>query len=150
MNSLWREKPVVEIDIKVIVAVLIIGFLTVVVTLIFLPEIREALKSSSQSLMVSIKGMNRTGDDTIDLTLTFTTDTAIRVNEYKIKVVLRSTAGDGTYTTTILDRAIEPISAETIVDRVYHLWGISGYTDLWIEVYKGSNLLVSRTQRIPS
>ncbi len=135
-------------DTKVIVAVLIIGFLAVVVTLIFLPEIREALKSSS--LEMFIKGMNRTGDDTMDLTLTFTTDTAIRVNEYRFKVVLSETVGEGTSRTTILDRAIEPISAETSVDRMYHLQGISGHTDLWIEVYKGSKLLVSRTQRIPS
>lgn len=123
--------------------------LTVIIVIVIVGALLATYKPPE--LTMTVKDIKMTGEDTLNLTLTFTTkDVNVTSDEYKIKVVARRTVGDAPETkTTVLNRPLEPIPPESTVDQVFIIEGVGGYTDLNIQILKGNKQVIFQTQRIP-
>ncbi len=100
-------------------------------------------------LSMTVKEVKRTGDDEINLTLTLTTKDLNVTDQFRLKVVARRTLEETETKITVLDTALRPVPPESTEDQTYVVTGISGYTDLNIQVLEGNKQIIFRTQKIP-
>jgi len=100
-------------------------------------------------LSMTVKEVRRTGDDEINLTLTFTTKDVNVTDQYRLKVVARRTLEETETKVTVLETPLQPIPPESIEDQAFVITGISGYTDMNIQVLEGNKQEIFRTQKIP-
>jgi hypothetical protein len=100
-------------------------------------------------LSMTVKEVRRTGDDEINLTLTFTTKDVNVTDQYRLKVVARRTLEETETKVTVLETPLQPIPPESTEDQAFVITGISGYTDMNIQVLEGNKQVIFRTQKIP-
>jgi hypothetical protein len=100
-------------------------------------------------LSMTVKEIRRTGEDEMNLTLTFTTKDVNVTDQYRLKVVARRTVGETETKETVLETSLQPIPPETTEDQSFSITGIGGYTDMNIQVLEGSKQILFRTQKIP-
>lgn len=100
-------------------------------------------------LSMTVKEVRRTGDDEINLTLTFTTKDVNVTDQYRLKVVARRTLETTETKVTVLETPLQPIPPESTEDQAFVITGISGYTDMNIQVLEGNKQVIFRTQKIP-
>ena len=100
-------------------------------------------------LSMTVKEVRRTGDDEINLTLTFTTKDVNVTDQYRLKVVARRTLDTTETKVTVLETSLQPIPPESTEDQAFVITGISGYTDMNIQVLEGNKQVIFRTQKIP-
>ena len=121
--------------------------LTIVVVIVIVGALLASYKPPEVSM--EIKDMKWVGDGELNLTLTFTTRESNLTSEYKVRVVARRTVEETETKQEVLNRALQPVPPESTEDQVFTISGLSGYSDLNIQILKGSKQIIFRTTRLP-
>ena len=121
--------------------------LTIVLVIVIVAALLASYKPPEVTM--TIKSMKWVGDGKLNLTLTFTTKESNLTSEYKVRVVARRTVEETETKQEVLNQQLEPVPAESTDDQVFTISGLSGYTDLNIQIFKGSKQIIFRTTRLP-
>jgi hypothetical protein len=102
-------------------------------------------------LTMDIKSMTWINDgEDLNLTLTFSTkDINVTSSEYRVKVTVRRTVGDAETKEQVLDQPLAPVPPQSSEDQVFTLPGVSGFSDMNIQILKSGKQVIFRTQRLP-
>lgn len=122
--------------VTVVIVVIIVG---VLLANIEPPELTMDVKD--------MKWINQGTD--LNLTLTFTTKDINVTSEYRVRVTVRRTVEETETKKQVLDQPLANVPPQSSNDQVFTLEGVSGFSDMNIQILKSGKQVIFRTQRLP-
>ncbi len=123
----------------IIATVAIVAVLVVVLVLTYEPP----------DISMSIDDVERASDGTVNLTLTYTTkDVNITGQDYRVRIVGRRTLETTEEKKQLVERPLPDIGPESSQSQSFSLEA-KGFTDVTVEIWKGNNRVLLKTQRLP-
>lgn len=123
----------------------------ILVTIVVVIVIVAALLASYKppEITMEIKEMKWIDEGVLNLTLTFTTQDVNVTSEYRVRVVARRTVGETETKNEVLNVNLEPVPPQSSEDQTFTLSDVGGYSDLNIQIFKGSKQVIFKTTRLP-
>jgi len=121
--------------------------LTVVIVAVVIAVV--LLNYEPPDLTFTIDKLERSGEETVNLTLTYTTeDVNVTGTDYEVRLIARRTLETTEEKKTVGESPLPNIEPQSSASQSFSI-EVGGFTDLTVELWKGNNRIGLRTQRLP-